>query len=119
MASIVNDPNGKRRILFVNADGDRKTIRLGKCDRKSAESICRHVESLVSAKNYGDTIKPATAAWLKEVGPKIRQRLAAVGLVDAPQRVVLGEFLKNYILSRPDVMPATLEVWQQPCRNLI
>jgi hypothetical protein len=29
-----------------------------------------------------------------------------------------GEFLQEYILSRPDVKPATLEGWQQPCRNL-
>ena len=40
MASIVNDPNGRKRILFVAPDGKRKTIRLGKIDRKSAESIC-------------------------------------------------------------------------------
>jgi hypothetical protein len=33
--------------------------------------------------------------------------------------MLFGEFLKQYILSRPDVKPATLEVWQQPCRNLI
>ena len=45
MASISNDPNGRRRILFVATDGSRKTVRLGKCDRKSAESICRHVEA--------------------------------------------------------------------------
>jgi integrase len=32
--------------------------------------------------------------------------------------MMLGEFLKQYILSRPDVKPATLEVWRQPCRNL-
>lgn len=38
--------------------------------------------------------------------------------LEAPKRMLLGEFLKQYILSRPDVKPATLEVWQQPCRNL-
>ena len=31
---------------------------------------------------------------------------------------MLGEFLRSYILNRPDVKPATLEVWGQPCRNL-
>ena len=43
MASISDDPNGRRRILFVAPDGSRKTIRLGKIDRKSAEAINRHV----------------------------------------------------------------------------
>lgn len=118
MASIVNDPNGRRRILFVGPDEIRKSIRLGKCDRKTAESICRHVEALLSARVTGDPVKPTTAAWLAEIGAKLRDRLAVVGLIEAPKRVALGEFLKNYILSRPDVKPATLEVWSQPCRNL-
>ncbi|MBY0375040.1 MAG: hypothetical protein K2Q23_13665, partial [Bryobacteraceae bacterium] len=83
-----------------------------------AESICRHVESLLSSKNTGEPIKPTTVTWLKKLGAKYLERLAAVGLVDAPQRAILGEVLKNYILSRPDVKPTTLEVWQQPCRNL-
>jgi hypothetical protein len=67
MASITTNATGKRCIQFVNEDGCRKTIRLGDCDRKTAESICRHVESLLSSKNTGEPIKPATAAWLKDL----------------------------------------------------
>jgi integrase len=118
MASIANDPNGRRRILFVAPDGSRKAIRLGKCDRKSAESIARHVESLLSAKIGGQPVPRDTAVWLTGIGATLRDRLAVIGLVDAPKRSALGEFLRAYILSRPDVKPATLEVWQQPCRNL-
>src|SRR5262245_21082838 len=118
MASICDDPNGRRRILFVAPDETRKTIRLGKTDRKSAESIARHVEVLLSAKIGGQPIPRDTAVVLAVIGAKLRDRLAAVGLVEAPKRAVLGEFLRSYILSRPDVKPATLEVWQQPCRNL-
>lgn len=118
MASIADDPNGRRRILFVAPDGSRKSVRLGKIDRKGAKSIRRHVESLLSAKIGGQPILRDTAAWLTGIGAKLRGRLAAVGLVDAPKRALLGAFLKEYILSRPDVKPATLEVWQQSCRNL-
>ena len=118
MASIVNDPKGRKRILFVGPDEVRKTIRLGKCDRKAAESICRHVEVLLAARITGQPIPRETAMWVTGLGTKLRDRLATVGLVEAPKRAVLGEFLKCYILSRPDVKPATLEVWQQPCRNL-
>jgi integrase len=118
VASIVNDPNGRRRILFVAPDESRKTIRLGKIDRKSAESICRHVEALLSAKMGGQPIPRDTAGWLAGIGAALRDRLAAIGLVEAPKRAALGEFLRSYILSRPDVKPATLDVWQQPCRNL-
>ena len=30
MASIGKEPNGRKRILFVAADGSRKTVRIGK-----------------------------------------------------------------------------------------
>src|SRR5262245_32997970 len=118
MASIADDPNGRRRILFVAPDESRKTIRLGKCDRKSADAIARHVEGLLAARIGGQPVARDTAAWLANIGTPLRDKLAAVGLVEAPKRVALGEFLRSYILTRPDVKPATLEVWQQPCRNL-
>ena len=119
MASIANDPSGRRRILFVGPDQKRKTIRLGKTDRKSAESICRHVEALLAAKIGGQSMPRDTATWLTGVGATLRDKLAAVGLVEASKRAILGEFLENFVLNRPDVKPATLKVWQQPCRNLI
>src|SRR6516165_10485167 len=118
MASVVNDPGGRRRILFVAPDESRKAIRLGKIDRKSAEAIARHVEALLAAKIAGQTVPRNTAVWLSGIGAALKGKLAAVGLVEAPKRAALGEFLRSYILSRPDVKPATLEVWQQPCRNL-
>ena len=119
MASIANDPNGRRRILFVAPDESRKAIRLGKMDRKSAEAIARHVEALLAAKIGGQPVPRDTAVWLTRIGAPLRDKLAAVGLVEASQRAALGDFLRSYILSRPDVKPATLEIWQQPCRNLI
>jgi integrase len=118
MASIANDPGGRRRIQFVAPDESRKTIRLGKCDRKSAEAMARHVEALLAAKICGQPIPRDTAAWLAGIGATLRDKLAAVGLVEAPKRAALGEFLRSFILSRPNVKPATLEVRQQPCRNL-
>jgi hypothetical protein len=53
MASIANDPNGRRRILFIAPDGRRKTIRLGKVPQRAAETIRVHVEHLVSAAASG------------------------------------------------------------------
>jgi integrase len=119
MASVIDDPNGRRRIQFVAPDGSRKTIRLGKTDRKSAEAINRHVEALLAAKIGGQPVPRDTAAWLASVGGSLKDKLAAVGLIEAVERAVLGEFLRGYVLNRPDVKPATLEVWQQPYRNLV
>ena len=114
MASISDDPNGRRRILFVAPDGSRKAIRLGKIDRKAAEAVARRVEALLSVKINGESMSRDTASWLAGIGAPLRDKLAAVGLVEAPKREALDEFLKAYILNRPDVKPATLEVWQQP-----
>jgi len=88
MASISNDPNGRRRILFVAPDGSRKTIRLGKIDRKGAEAINRHVEALLSAKIGGQPIPRDTAAWITGIGEELKEKLSAVGLLEAPRREV-------------------------------
>src|SRR5205823_3782743 len=50
--------------------------------------------------------------------------LADLGLIEPrverlePVDHHLGDFLRSYILTRPDVKPATLEVWSQTVRNL-
>ena len=70
MASITTQRGGNRCIQFVDESSARKTIRLGKCDRKAAESICRHVEALLAAKLTGQPIPRETAVWLAGVGAK-------------------------------------------------
>src|SRR5215216_1945769 len=100
MASIVNDPNGRRRILFVAPDESRKTIRLGKCDRKSAEAIARHVEALLAAKIGGQPVPRDTSAWLAGIGTRLRDRLAAAGLVEAVQRLTVGEYLTSWLAGK-------------------
>ena len=68
MASVVNDPNGRKRILFVDAEENRKAIRLGKIDRKSADAIARHVEALLAATIGGQPVPRGTAVWLSGIG---------------------------------------------------
>jgi integrase len=118
MASVVNDPGGRRRILFVGPDGKRRAIRLGKCDRRSAEGVARHVEHLLSAKITGGAIPRETASWLTGIGESLRDKLAAVGLIDAPQRLTLGEFLEAYVFTRPDVTGRTRDFWRLSARNM-
>lgn len=120
MASISNDPNGRRRILFVAPDEIRKSIRLGKCDRKSAEAIARHVEALLAAKIGGQPITRDTAAWVANIGPSLRDKLAAVGLVEARKRAALGEFLDGFIANRkPTAAPNTITNLEQAKRRLV
>lgn len=120
MASISNDPNGRRRILFVAPDGSRKTIRLGKCDRKSAGAIARYVESLLAAKIGGQPVPRDSAAWVAEIGPALQDKLAAVGLIEASKRAILADFLNEFIGNRKSSLaPNTILNLEQAKRRLI
>jgi len=114
MASVAKEGNGgRRRILFIDpTDGRRKTLRLGKCSERAADSVCRHLEELVSARISGHAINPATAAWLTEISDALHERLAKVGLVERRDKTpvaMLGEFTADYIESRRgDAKPRTI-----------
>ena len=49
MASISNDPNGRRRIQFIDGHGNRKTIRLGKVSQRHATAFKVKLEDLEAA----------------------------------------------------------------------
>jgi integrase len=120
VASISDDGNGLRRLLFVAADGSRKAIRLGQIDRRSAEQVCRHVESLLSAKITGQPIDRQTSAWLAEVGDTLRGKLAAVGLIEAKKTLTVGEYLASWLTGKRDggYKPASLIAWGQTVKEL-
>lgn len=64
MASIAKDRNGRKRILFVDSDGKRKTIRMGKISMKQAEPFKVRVEALIAGR-FG-AIDPETARWVAD-----------------------------------------------------
>src|SRR6516165_5542826 len=121
MASVVNDPNGRKRILFVDAEENRKAIRLGKIDRKSADAIARHVEALLAAKIGGQPIPRGTAAWLVGIGASLHDRLAAVGLVEPLHRLTVGEFLSNWLDGKKAMghKPTSLRAWGQTVAGFV
>lgn len=109
MASVISDPGGKKRIQFIDPDGKRKTVRLGACDKKTAESVCRHIEALLSAKLSGQPPPRQTAQWLGAIGQTLHDRLARVGLVVPKARTTLGQFLEDWI-AKMNVKPASKAV---------
>lgn len=122
MASIANDPGGRRRILFVAPDGSRKAIRLGRASQRAAESVCRHVEGLLAARIAGQPLSRDTALWLAELGEPLRSRLVRVGLietVDPAASPQLGAFLTDYLDRQTHVKPASLLAVRQAVRNLL
>jgi integrase len=116
MATIGTDPNGRRRVLFVAADGSRKTVRLGKCSQRDAETVCRHIEVLAASTIHGQPVPRDTALWLADLGDTLHDRLARADLVAArenPGRVLLTSFIDTYIAQRLDLKPGTRTILQQ------
>jgi integrase len=101
MASISNDPNGHKRILFVDKDGNRKAIRLGKMSKRMAETINVLVQNLNAAQiGGGCSLDEKTAEWLVSIGDDLHAKLAAVGLTTPRRTARLGEFLNAFIANR-------------------
>ena len=121
MASVSRDNKGWR-ILFADADGIRRTLRLGKVDRKAAESIRGHVEALLVAKTTGQPVRQETAAWLAGLGNVLRERLARAGLAPEPKPsgLRLGDAVEQYLTRRtPNVKPASMVAVKQALANAV
>ena len=122
MASIARDSNGRKRILFFNADGERKTIRLGKATMQQAATVKLRIELLVAAKINGTAPDDDTSRWAASIGDDLHVKLAEHGLVaprvkgDVP---TLAQFVDSYIVSRSDVKPGTVILYQQTRRCLV
>ena len=108
MASISRDPQGRRTIQFVGADGRRRSIRLGKVSQRIAEAVKLRVELLSAAIQAGHAPDDETARWVAEREQAMADKLAAVGLVPRREAATLGTFLPEYLATRTDVKSGTL-----------
>jgi hypothetical protein len=113
MASISTAANGTRRILFVNKEGGRKAVHLGKISLRTTEEICRRVETINAAVIAAHALDGDTAAWLSKIGDSLHERLAAAGLVQARTPTAqynvptLGTFVDSFLAGRDDLKPNT------------
>lgn len=100
MASITNRPNGHRWIQFLDRDKRRRTVRLGKCSRRDAETICRMVEEILSNQGAGNPLRQHTADWLLSCPDDLHDKLVRVGLAEpreTSEAATMGEFTQGYI----------------------
>jgi len=118
MASIGHDKNGRRRILFVDQDGSRKTIRLGKVTAKQAAAFKIKLEALIGSRFTGN-MDDEVSRWVAALPDDVHGKLAAVGLVPPRVSLTLGEFLDGYLRSRDDLKPNSQLVYGHTRRTLI
>lgn len=84
MESLCGD-SGKRgtsyRVISRAPGNRRHTIRLGRVNKRIAETARLMIESLESAKAAGHSPDRETAEWVGRLGDEIHSRLARAGLV--------------------------------------
>ena len=99
MASLIRDKGGTKRIQFMLAKGDRRTIRLGKINVKTAERFFARVENLINSVQTATPIDSQTAQWLAELPQDTYDKLVQAGLTEpreATQKHTLGDLLDEY-----------------------
>jgi integrase len=125
MATIGNDPEGRKRILFFSPQGKRKTIRLGKVSKRQAEHVKSHVEALASARRHGTILDDRTQDWLRDLDDAFREKIADLGLIGPILQATLGPFLDEYIAKRQSLVDAgrlsadTLRIERATVRSLL
>ena len=98
MASITNRPNGHKWVHFT-LDGKRKTLRLGLVDGDFAVIVKHHAERLVASLTIGVSVPLATAGWVRDSTPELRDKLRAVGLLESRRGPAKLEKMLEYCRS--------------------
>ncbi len=88
MASLNKEPNGNYTVQLVGSDGKRRSLRLGKVPKKSADSIKLRVESLHACAVAGLPWDADLASWVASLGEDLAAKLAGLGLMPARQAAV-------------------------------
>ncbi|MEO2015274.1 MAG: phage integrase SAM-like domain-containing protein, partial [Fuerstiella sp.] len=109
MASVNKDSKGWR-VLFVDPNGDRKTLRPGKGTNKAtAEQIGRYVDVLVAHVCSKGILDRQAAIWLGDIGDKLHAKLVRAGLTEprvvaeaepepeADVSITLAAFLDDFV----------------------
>ncbi len=126
MASLCGD-SGKRgtsyRVISRAPGNRRHTIRLGRVNKRIAETARLMIESLESAKAAGHSPDRETAEWVGRLGDEIHSRLARAGLVPPREQtsttiVTLGHHLEHLFGSLGKQKPTTARNYARARRLL-
>lgn len=98
MASLVFPRSSSKgpSLQWYTQGGERRTLYLGKVPKPWARDFARHAERLIEHVEYRQPVDRRTTAWLAELGPKWRAKLAAKGLASAQQIATLGDLAADY-----------------------
>jgi len=111
---------GARRILFLDADGRRHSIYLGRMPEDTAKHILVRINSILACRVAGESLPRDLAAWVNSLSDVFHEKLAKVGLVETrtttPKRTVAD--LLDTFLARAHVKPSTRKAYKQTIDSL-
>lgn len=125
MANIIELPGGRRAVQFFDQNRRRRTIALGKMNKKQAERIGERLDWLVPAVRAKTILDGDTAKWLIDISDHLHDKLVGLGLCEPrikkePEaKTTLAEFLGEYMNLRSDVKPSTRLHLEQARTKLI
>jgi integrase len=89
----------RKRLIYRDAAGRQKTLRLGVCSERAAQSALSGFERVLEADRMGSSIHPDGVRWLESIDDRLHARVARLGLCEprkAAQCVTLGELLERF-----------------------
>lgn len=119
MASITNEPIGRRTVQVVGIDGKRRSIRLGKVSKRHAEAVRARIEELIACQKTGQPRPAELTEWVETTEDALHTRLVNAGLVSERHRATLAAFIDDYIDSRTDTKLSTRTVYRRAKRHLV
>lgn len=112
MASLIQEPNGRYRVQILGVDQKRRTIRIGRCARRTAEQIKGHIEAIYAAQLSQTDPSDATIRWIESIDASLHEKLVNAKLLTPRQTATLADFLQQLVASRTDAAPNTLKKWR-------
>lgn len=117
MASIAwEGENGDlAKIAFRDTAGRQKSLRLGRCTKRTAENALIGLSRVLESRRAGSTLHPDGLRWLEAIDDRIHARVVALGLTQPRAKaatVTLGGMLTAFFVG-VDVKPATLVRMEQ------
>jgi len=119
VASICKEKNGTKRIAFVDLEGRHRSLRLGQCSLKVAETTRTRVEQLLQDRRFGVPHSSAIAEWLNQLPSSMHERLVKLDLVDGRTKAMTLTELIDRFYKTQMVKPATLAAYKQCTDSLL
>lgn len=129
MASVRRRPNGTVEIRYLNADGNRCSLYVGKIALRDAESIGSKVEHIVSRQITGSEPDRHVSEWIATRPEKLHSKLVKAGLAspraqpepepqpEPEQAPTLKEWTDQYIENHPG-KASTINLLEVTARSL-